>query len=591
MRDFLKGNIRRITLLAIVSAFSLSFSGKIKDVVKGESTCVCAYDGYGYYMYLTQFFQYRNLNFKQNELQAVQDKYCEGAVVYQIHTVENGNVLDIYHMGQAYLELPAYTVGHLFAKIGDYPKDGFSKPYHIAFLLNALLFILLGIYFLNKILRLFFSDHVSSLVLLIVYFGTNFWVTAVHGYQLQHIYLFTLIAALFYYLLKVRETKKNSYLIIAALVLGIISSVRPTHVLLGILPLLMLRNVYTSKWQYWKVVLLFPLAGLLFNLPQMIYWKVMGGSWFILNMHVEEVIITDPHIFDFLFSYKKGWLLYSPVFLLLIPGFVVLYKQRKALFWPVFGSVLLLIWIFASWECWWYAASFGSRAMVDLYPLLALPLGFGLVYLTKARMGRAVAMVFVALTLVLSVFQSVQFYIGYLHPDRMTKAHYWYIFGKLSMPDYQVNRLEIDRSNTTWPEKIQPEKLGFGKMEQLLFCEVNNRKALAGTSTLLVKKPYFPTLKTDETRFEAEIIYQNRDSLLPGTIKFEAFSKYNTYDWKFYSLPTQKRAGETDTLLVRFNLPRINHTKDKIQVYIENPGKKDIIIHQLKIKALSLIRN
>ena len=591
MRDFLRGNIRRITLLVIVGAFSLSFSGKIKEVVKGESTCVCAYDGYGYYMYLTQFFQYRNLNFKQNELQAVQDKYCEGAVVYQLHTVENGNALNIYHMGQAYLELPAYTVGHLFAKIGGYPKDGFSKPYHIAFLLNALLFILLGIYFLNKILRLFFADHISALVLLIVYFGTNFWVTAVHGYQLQHIFLFTLIAALFYYLLKVRETKKNKHLIFAALVLGIISSVRPTHALLGILPLLMLRKVYPTNWAYWKAILLFPLAGLLFNLPQMIYWKVMGGNWFILNMHVEEVIITDPHIFDFLFSYKKGWLLYSPVFLLLIPGFVMLYRQRKALFWPVFGSVLLLIWIFASWECWWFAASFGSRAMVDLYPLLVLPLGFCLVYLTKTRMRRAATMVFVVCTLALSVFQSEQFSIGYLHPDRMTKAHYWYIFGKLSMPDYQVNRLEIDRSNTTWPEKIQPEKLGFGKLEQLLFCEVDNRKAPAGTSTLLVKKPYFPTLKTDETRFEAEIIYQNQDSLLPGTIKFEAFSKYNTYDWKFYSLPTQKRAGETDTLLVRFNLPRINHAKDKIQVYIENPGKKDIIVRKLKIKALSLIRN
>ena len=108
---------------------------------------------------------------------------------------------------------------------------------------------------------------------------------------------------------------------------------------------------------------------------------------------------------------------------------------------------------------------------------------------------------------------------------------------------------------------------------------------------MLVKKPYFPTLKTDETRFEAEIIYQNQDSLLPGTIKFEAFSRYNTYDWKFYSLPTQKRAGETDTLLVRFNLPRINHATDKIQVYIENPGKKDLIVRKLKIKALSLIRN
>jgi hypothetical protein len=591
MLDFLKANIRRITILVIVSAFSLTFSGKINEVVNEKSTCVCSYDGYGYYMYLTQFFQYRNLNFKQNELQAVQDKYCEGTYAYQLKEMDNGNSLDIYHMGQAYLELPAYAVGHVFAKIGGYPKDGFSKPYHIAFLLNALLFILLGLYFLNKILGLFFSNQVSSVLLVIIYFGTNFWVTAVHGYQLQHIYLFTLVAVLFYALLRYKELKKRKHLLIAALALGLITSIRPTHVLLGILPLLMLRKVYASKWQYWKSILLFPLAGLLFNLPQIIYWKVMGGSWFILNMHVEEIIIIDPHVLDFLFSYKKGWLLYSPVFLLLVPGFILLYKQRKDLFWAVFGTTALLIWVFASWECWWYAASFGSRAMVDLYPLLVVPLGFALVYLGKSKVRFFAAAIVILFTTGLSVFQSTQFYIGYLHPDRMTKSHYWYIFGKLSMPDYQVNRLEIDRSNPTWPEKIQPEKLGFGKMEQLVFCEVNNRKALAGTSTLLVKEPYFPKLKTDETLFEADIIYQNQDSLLPGTIKFEAFSKYNTYDWKFYSLPTQKRVGQTDTLKVRFNLPRINHSKDKIQIYIENPGKKDIIVHQLKIKALSLIRN
>jgi hypothetical protein len=591
MLDFLKANIRRITILVIASAFSLSFSGKINDVVKGKSTCVCSYDGYGYYMYLTQFFQYRNLHFKQNELQAVQDKYCEGTYAYQLKEMDNGNSLDIYHMGQAYLELPAYTVGHMFAKIGGYPKDGFSKPYHIAFLLNALLFILLGLYFLNKILALFFSAQLSSVLLVIIYFGTNYWSTAVHIYQLQHIYLFTLVAVLFYALLKFKELKKSKYLVIAALVLGLISSIRPTHVLLGILPLVLLRKTTPSNWSYWKAVLLFPLAGLLFNLPQIIYWKVVGGSWLILNMHVEEVIIVDPHLLDFLFSYKKGWLLYSPVFLLLIPGFVMLYKQRKQLFWAIFGTTALLIWVFASWECWWYAASFGSRVMVDLYPLLVVPLGFVLVYLGKSKAGIYAGITVILFTTGLSVFQSVQFYIGYLHPDRMTKEHYWYIFGKLSMPDYQVNRLEIDRSNTTWPEKIQPEKLGFGKMEQLVFCEVNNRKALAGTSTLLVKEPYFPKLKTDETLFEAAIVYQNRDSLLPGTIKFEAFSKYNTYDWKFYSLPTQKREGETDTLLVRFNLPRINHTDDKIQIYIENPGKKDIIVHKLKIKALSLIRN
>lgn len=592
MFEFLRRNIRKVTILLIISVFTLKFSGKITDVVSGESTCVCSYDGYGYYMYLTQLFQYRNLILQQNELQEVQNTYCNGTYVYQLKKMDNGNSLDIYHMGQAYLELPAYTIGHVFAKTLGYKKDGFSKPYHIAFILNALIFILLGIYFLNKILSLFFSDLVSSLVLLIVYFGTNFWATAVYSYQLQHIYLFALVGLLFYSLLRFRMVPdKKKYLIVAALTLGLISAIRPTHVLLGFAPLFLLKGIYPTRAKYWKAILLFPLAGLLFNLPQMIYWKVLGDSWFILNMHIEEVVIVDPHIVDFLFSYKKGWLLYTPVFLLLIPGFIQLYKQKKAVFWAILTTLVLSVWIFASWECWWYAASFGSRAMVDLYPMLAIPLGFALVYLGTRFLTSVLMIGFVLGTLGLSVLQTEQFYKGILHPDRMTKAHYWYIFGKISMPTYHMRFLEIDRSNTNWPAEIRAFKSSFAKLEQVDFSKVINKRIVGNESVLLEKKAFFPTLKTDETLFEAQIIYQNNDSLQPGTIWFESFSKYNVYNWNNYVLNTQKREGEMDTMNVRFNLPRINHKEDKIQIYVANPSKKEIIIHSLRIKALSLIRN
>lgn len=591
MLKFLQSNIRKITILLIVSVFTLKFSGKIQDVVQGKSTCVCSYDGYGYYMYLTQMFQYRNLGFQQNELQQVQDKYCNGIYVYQLKKLDDGNNLNIYHMGQAYLELPAYTVGHIFAKTLGYPKDGFSKPYHITYLLNALFFILLGIFFLNKILRLFFSEQISALLLLIVYFGTNFWVTAIHAYQLQHIYLFALIGMLFYALLKLREfPSKRKYLVFAALTLGLISSIRPTHVLLGLLPLFMLRNIYPTKMAYWKSIVLFPIAGLLFNLPQMIYWKVFGGSWFIPNMHIEEVVLSDPHIADFLFSYKKGWLLYSPVFLLLIPGFIQLYRKQKEVFWGVLTSLVICIWVFSSWECWWYAASFGSRVMVDLYPLLVVPLGLALVYLGRKKITAIVLMIFLAFTMGLSVVQSEQFSLGYLHTDRMTKEHYWYIFGKLTIPDYKMDRLEIDRENLNWPVEIRKSGLDFARIEEQVFSEVSSKKVAAKNHLFLEKKAFFPALKTNETMFDVQVVYQNNDSLNPGGIYFETFSEYKVYNWQNRVLSSQKKAGSIDTLNFQFNLPIINHKGDQIQVYVVNPGEKEIIIRSFKIKALSLIR-
>lgn len=591
MFEFLKRHVRRLTILLIISAFTFKFSEKIASVIKNEQTCVCAYDGYGYYMYLTQFFKHQNLDFKPEELQTIQDKYCSGNYVYQLSERENGNFLNIYHMGQAFLELPAYAIGQGFAKIMGYPEDGFSKPYHITYLLNALFFILLGVYFLNKILKLFFSDELSALLLLIVYFGTNFWSTAIHSYQLQHLYLFALVAILLYALLRFRMLPhRRKYLFIAAISLGLISVVRPTHVLLGFLPLFYLKGLFPTKTAYWKSLALFPLFGLLFNLPQLIYWKVMGGSWFILNMHVEEVIIIDPSFIDFLFSYKKGWFLYSPVFLLLFPGFVQLYKLRRELFWGVFTTLIVCIWIFCSWECWWYASSFGSRVMVDLYPLLVLPMGFAIIYIGKTNVGSILMKGFVLFTLGLSIIQNGQFTIGTLHNDRMTKAHYWYIFGKMTIPNYQADRLEMDRSDIKWIENIHPELLGFGKIEASNFCNVNNIKTPAGSSILVDQRAYYSKLKTDETRFEAEVIYQTKDSLNLATIHFESSSNYNVYSWNSYPLQTKKSVGEWDTMVVQYNLPRINHKDDKIQVYVVNSGEKEVIIRSLKINALSLIR-
>jgi hypothetical protein len=591
MLEFLKKNSRKTAVFLIACLFTLQFTDKIGEVVRGEQTCVCAYDGYGYYMYITRLFQHGDLKLEQKEIQEIQDKYCGGIYAYQLRAMDNGNQVNIYHMGQAYLELPAYAVGDLFARMLHYPRDGFSTPYHLAFLLNALLFILLGIHFLSKLLRLFFSEQLCALILLIVYFGTNFWVTAVHSYHLQHIYLFALVAILFHALVKFRENPaRRGNLILAALILGLISSIRPTHVLLGCLPLFLLRGVFPRKRAYWKALLLFPLAGLLFNIPQLLYWKLIGGSWFIPNLHVEEVIITDPHVFDFLFSYKKGWLLYTPVFLLLIPGFVFFYRQRKELFWGVFVSTILCIWIFASWECWWYAASYSSRAMVDLYPLLAVPLGFGLIYLGKRRVTAVPAMILIGCFIGLAAFQSRQFTLGYLHMERMTKAHYWYIFGKLSFDHYELERLEIDRNETEWPSKVRAEELGFGKLETIDFSKSGRVVVPGKKSGLLVKVPFFPKLKTDETLFDAQIIYRNADSLSPAEIHFEAISKYNTYNWKSFPLTTHKKAGSTDTLQVKFNLPVINHSGDQIQVYVTNPSDKEITIESLSIRATSLIR-
>lgn len=179
--------IRRITIFFLSSLFLIQFVLKISAVVDDESKCVCAYDGYGYYMYLNRFFEHGDLKLNQQEAEKKQNLYCDSAVVYQLYTLDNGNQVNIYQMGQAFVELPAYTIGEVFARGFGYKTDGFSKPYHIAFLLNGLCFILLGIRIVNKICKIYFNDSLTSLLLVLIFLGTNYWCTAVNAFQLQHI--------------------------------------------------------------------------------------------------------------------------------------------------------------------------------------------------------------------------------------------------------------------------------------------------------------------------------------------------------------------------------------------------------------------
>ena len=100
------------------------------------------------------------------------------------------------------------------------------------------------------------------------------------------------------------EDKKRS-LILSAIFLGLTVCIRPTQVLLGIIPIILLFHKHkVKKLLAIKKLLWFPLFGLIWNLPQIYYWYSVGGEFLAPNMHTEDIVLVDPNILNFLFSYK-----------------------------------------------------------------------------------------------------------------------------------------------------------------------------------------------------------------------------------------------------------------------------------------------
>jgi hypothetical protein len=581
----------RIIALLIAITFGYFFIQKITKTLS-EKECLVAYDSYGYYMYLPHLFEKGHLNISKEWAEKRQYEYCDKSIpVYQLVPAENGNVINIYHMGLALVELPSYTLAHLYASWTGQKTDGFSTPFRVAFYLNALLFIFVGIYFLRRLLLLFFNDNISSFVLISIFFASNIFATYLFMYQLQHLYLFALNTMMLYFLFRYLHEFHKKHLLFSALIFGLTCFIRPTQALWGIIPMVLLAKEFGWNKTFWKKLLLYPLFAIMFNIPHVLYWKIIGGKLLKLNMHTEELILVDPNTFNFLFSFQKGWFVYSPIFLLIIPAFIYLFKHKRNLFWALFLFTILTIWVLSSWECWWYAASFGSRVMVDGYAVMALLIGFGLMKLWQWKISKWISFLFIFMCLPLNLLQTYQYHIGYLDYDRMTSQHYWYIFGKTTIENYNAELLKINRGDLNWPQQV---KDSGNKRLKLVHKKLFNTGSLhiKPNSGLTVKRiRLLDLIPNDETLIEVRIVTENNDSTKSATLRMEMESKYNIYSWNSLEVALAKPKNTKLTQDLIFNLSPIRHRKDELHVFMDNKTDKEIIVHSIEVKSTTLVRH
>ncbi len=577
-----------ILSLCVFLCFSFYYSKQIKKVTELETTCVCAYDGFGYYMYLPFFMEHGHLKMTQKWAQSKQDEYCGGTYAYQIVKTEKGEI-DVYHMGQAFVEAPAFLVGHVFAKALEYKADGFSKPYHIAFLLNSLLFIGLGIYFFRKLMLLFFKENVTSILILLCFSGTNYWIMATLSPTMTHHYLFAVIAGFAYFFFKsVKGFKINKRaFIISCIFFGLAVVIRPTNAMLGIVPgLVLLQRLGFSK-EFWRLIILFPIAAFVWNIPQIYYWKTAGDSWIITNLHTEDLTLFDPYTWKFLFSYRKGWLLYTPLFLLLIPTLIYLFRKNRKYFY-VFGALIfVVIWVVSSWECWWYSDSLGQRPMVDVYSLLFIPIGLFLVSL-RSQFTKVIVGVFAFFCVMLNIFQSYQMTEGIMHTYLMSKEQYWHIWGKTSREEVTDYRLLITRADTLWPQRIEFAKDPHLTLKSSEWLKMKNID-VQPNSTVDIKHLPFSDFETDEVLLTVNMSLISSDTAQVPLLLLQAAGKHNCYSWDVVEM----RVHQADTLVhiqKSFNIPDVRHAKDYLQVYITNPTTAKVKVEELKITATQLIR-
>jgi hypothetical protein len=338
-----------------------------------------------------------------------------------------------YTYGVALFELPGFLIAAAYCYLTNIENDGHSAPFQLAICLSTILFGLLALWIMKKSLLKFFDEWVTSLTLAVLSVGTNIFFYCTIEPGLSHIYLFFCYSTILYLtiqLIEIFNIKKVYYL---CLMLGITILIRPTDGVLVLVPLITLLSTKSFINQIsFKLVMIGLGLFILPLIPQLFYWKITSGQWLFYSYTNERFNFNDPHIYDGLFSYRKGWLFYSPLVILGFLGLPIFWlnnKNHRTLTASIIVFFLFSLYITFSWYDWAYGGSFGCRSMLQTLALLALPLGALVAFIKQFNKAiRYFLMTVIVVFITFNLFQTWQYYNGFISVDNMNEAQYKYIF-------------------------------------------------------------------------------------------------------------------------------------------------------------------
>lgn len=400
------------------------------DFSKLDRYIITNYDGLGYYMYLPAIFIYGDIT-QFEWIEEIDQKYnvVGDDWMFQISKHESGNYVTKYLGGIAILQLPFFLAAHGYASVTDYPADGFSLPYQMALSFGPLVYFILILFLLRNVLLRYYSDQVVAVTLVLLFLASNAieYIAIEAGHS--HGYLLLMYSVMIWLSIKWHENPSWKVAFWIGLVIGLATIMRPTELIIFIIPLLWNTDTKESAKAKWSLVRkhkehigIVCLAAFLGAFPQIFYWMyvigspihTIGSKWYFLNP-----------FFRVIFGWQKGWFIYTPVTILFVLG--LFYMRGKPFRKSVIWFCLLNIWIVISWSVWRYGGSYSTRALVQSYPVFALALAAIITRMLSSKLKTVFYLVAIYLTAV-NLFQIWQYKQGILRHDEMNRAYYQAVY-------------------------------------------------------------------------------------------------------------------------------------------------------------------
>ncbi len=359
-------------------------------------------------------------------------------------------------------------------------------------------------------------------MILILLFATNYFYYSALENSMTHSCLFMLYAITLFYTIRWHIATQIRYAVILGLCMGLAVLIRPSEIVIFIIPLLWgiydlnsLKQKFILIYQHYQQVILVIIVMLPIALIQVLYWKYSSGHY-LYNSYKETGQHFDfryPHIRDGLFSVRKGLFVYTPILILVPLGFLFAYKYIRQAVLAVFIFTIANVYIVFSWSMWYYGGSFGCRAMVQSYAVLALLIACTVRFVFTIKNLWVLLVFFILATGTLNYFQTIQYASGMISTEGLSDYTYSLLWGKLSISLDEIKRYE----------GLDIVREPYTHVDTLINHRVSNQSR---DSTEIVLKPEESVLYTGDLK-----------KLSNAYIKVSAFGWFDHVNYDYTKLP------------------------------------------------------
>jgi hypothetical protein len=298
-----------------------------------------------------------------------------------------------YTCGVALMAAPFFITAGLVSRVAGYDSESGFSMLHIRLMsLAAVVYLILGLFFLKKFLDHYFQSFIVYFVITLIFLGTNLFYYSLIDGIMSHVYSFFLFSLFLFALKRFLLTNNNAFFILLSVCFSLVVLIRPTNIILGLVFFtfdIETPSDWLTRFRYLlkpRYILGFLVIIFIIFLPQMVYWKYLSGNWIHFSYQGEGFDNwRNPRWTAVLFSPVNGLFTYTPLAFIFIAGIGMMIFKKMGDGWVVAVVFMAVTLICSSWKMWYFGCSLGQRSFAEYYAVLAIPFGYASEWIFSRR--------------------------------------------------------------------------------------------------------------------------------------------------------------------------------------------------------------